>query len=110
MHGAPGTGAIDQAWTDVASRLPDVSRNAVAGSLLRRLLLAVRGFESDGFGPFVAAWDSLDAIAGRPVTLHRDGEAITGTARGISVRGSLLLETPDGLGEYLAGEVTFSPC
>jgi len=115
MTGAEGAKVIDQAWTDVASHRPGVSRNVLAGLVLAEMLRAVEAFQVEGFGPFESDWKRLDALAGRAVVLHRGERAISGVARGVSPHGALLLENigADGVSrvaEFTAGEVTFKPC
>ncbi|MBV8037443.1 biotin--[acetyl-CoA-carboxylase] ligase [Roseateles sp.] len=78
---------------------------ADATTTLDRLAPALRGmladFETLGFAPWQAAFARRDLAANRRV---RVGEQL-GTARGVSVRGELLLETAAGLVPCSGGEL-----
>ncbi|MFG6467494.1 biotin--[acetyl-CoA-carboxylase] ligase [Roseateles sp. BYS87W] len=79
---------------------------ATPASTLDRLALALRGLLADfaelGFGPWQAAFSRRDLTAGQRV---RIGDQ-TGTARGVSVRGELLLDTDHGLVPCSGGELS----
>ena len=79
---------------------------ATAGATLDRLAPALRGmladFETLGFAPWQAAFARRDLTAGRRV---RVGDQ-PGTARGVSSRGELLLETVAGIAPVTAGELS----
>lgn len=102
----PGLEQIDQAWTDVASGLPGVSRNQCAGALLDELVTSLVRFEQEGFDTFHAQWQARDALAGRPVEVTHQQKRIHGKALGISQRGGLLLDRAGTVAEYMAGEVS----
>jgi len=109
LAGEQGAGGIGQPWTDLGSHLPGVSRNAVAGHLLDRLVEAVARFEAEGFAPFRNTWERFDILAGRPVTLFQGATSLQGVARGVGPRGGLLLERAGEITEHLAGEVSSRP-
>lgn len=53
------------------------------------------------------AWDSLDCLAGKPVTAERKDKTIEGIARGIDASGALRIEEADGNTHLVhAGDVT----
>lgn len=101
-----GAEVIDQPWTDVASRLPQVSRNQLAAGLLSALLDHLVRFQRQGFAPFLEDWSGSDGLAGREIDVEHPSGRIRGTAQGVSIRGGLMVETPAGLRELHAGEVT----
>ena len=103
---SPGTGDIDQPWTDIASQAPAVSRNTLAANLLDHLVVNLKEFASDGFEPFMARWQSVDVLQGHEVELRHAGRKVTGISRGISGRGALLIQDGQGVGEYTAGEIS----
>jgi BirA family biotin operon repressor/biotin-[acetyl-CoA-carboxylase] ligase len=104
--GCRGTEAIDQAWTDVASGVQDISRNGLAAALLNALVLNLEQFASEGFDAFMDRWHELDVLSGQALELRHAGQRVRGVSRGISRRGALMLQTPQGVGEYTAGEIT----
>jgi BirA family biotin operon repressor/biotin-[acetyl-CoA-carboxylase] ligase len=106
MAGAPGLADIDRVWTDLASSLPGISRNGVAGLLIDEILAAVELFARDGFAPFRPEWDRLDVLRGRTICVQApDGEQ-RGRAAGLGPQGGLLLECAGVVSEHLAGEAT----
>lgn len=97
--------AIDQPWTDVSRQVRDVSRNRLAAALLNALVANLQKFPVEGFGPFAEHWAQRDELAGRDVEFHAPSGVVRGTARGISARGGLLLQSGENMQEYLSGEV-----
>ncbi|HMK85655.1 MAG TPA: biotin--[acetyl-CoA-carboxylase] ligase [Steroidobacteraceae bacterium] len=85
-----------------------VSRNALSAALLEALFGMLAEFERDGFGPFRAEWEALDALAARPARILSAGDgAILGLSRGVDKEGALLLEVGDGrLQRFVSGEVS----
>ena len=102
-------GCIEQPWTDVSSHLAGASRNELAALLLDELVRSMILYRTSGFGPFREAWDELDELAGKNVTLFGSGDGISGIARGLGERGGLLLEIDGEVREFHAGEVTARP-
>lgn len=102
----PGSCDIDQPWTDVASHVPGVSRNELAVALLECLLDSVASFSASGFVPFMDRWKVMDGLAGRDILLGHGSQQVRGTAKGISERGGLLLESDGAVREYHVGEVS----
>jgi len=107
--------AIDQPWTDLASRVPAAGaegfRDRLAGRLIGGLLAGLCRFGAEGFAPFHARWQRYDAVAGCAVVVTGDDGAQTGTALGITPNGALRvqLDAPAGtasIREFLAGEVS----
>lgn len=100
---------IDRPWTDLESSLDEAhrpcDRNALASSLLERLLNLLPRFEEHGFEPFREAWKEWDLLQNGPVTLETDDGPVTGTAVGVNEHGELLLENDGGVSAFSAGEV-----
>lgn len=104
-------GAIDQPWTALADELArsgqePVSRNALAAALLDELVEALQRFECEGFAPFRADWQCLDATADQPVRVESAGGALEGIARGIDPSGALIVEALGQRHRVHAGEVS----
>lgn len=104
--GTDGADAIDQPWIDVASRVRDVSRNRLAASLLATLVKHLVRFERQGFGVFLESWAEQDGLAGHEIRLAAPTGTIRGVARGISIRGGLMVAVEGELREMHAGEVS----
>lgn len=103
---------IDQPWTDLATvaatALPQ--RSALVAELLNTLLPMLAAFEAVGFAAWREAWGSLDAYAGKPVTVTIGAQRLAGIDRGVNERGALLLETASGLVPVHGGEVSLRAC
>jgi len=102
---------IEQPWCDLAAlatataALP--SRNAVAAALLARWLPALDEFDADGLAPFLRRYTALDALAGHPVAVHGDQQALTGTVLGLAEDGALQVRLDDGRERrFHSGEVS----
>ena len=106
MPAALGT-RIDQPWTDLAALAGgEVSRNALAGMLIDRLVDACGTYAERGLEPFRERWLAFDDLHGRAVRLHSGQRTIDGRYAGIAPSGALILETADGHSEHSAGEVS----
>ena len=99
-------GADRGAYASGHAALQALDPAATAAATLDRLAPALRAmladFETLGFAPWQAAFARRDLAAGRRV---RVGEQ-AGTARGVSPRGELLLETAAGLLPMSGGELS----
>lgn len=108
INGAlPSNVDIDQPYTDIFKETglrPD--RNVWAGALLVALLDMADEFREQGFSAFTERWQHLDAFAGREVLVLQGKEPVEGVARGVSPRGALQVETPEGIREFHGGEVS----
>ena len=101
-----GFDRIDQPWTDFArafGRIP--ARNALASRSANAILDACELYRDHGLARFVARWERLDALRGRPVRVLSAGTPLEGVARGIDADGALLVEHAAGLTRCDAGEV-----
>jgi BirA family biotin operon repressor/biotin-[acetyl-CoA-carboxylase] ligase len=102
--------AMGLAATDLKSAgLAEASRNEVAAALVSACLRGLITFEREGLKPFADEWRAADALRGRPVEVAAADEVTRGLARGIDVHGALLLETPQGVKRFIAGDVTVRP-
>lgn len=102
---------IDQPWCDLRALTPAgtkaPSRNAVAASVLARLLPALEEFDAVGLAPFLPRYAALDALSGSEVTVHGETLAQQGVALGLADDGALRVRLADG-GErrFHSGEVS----
>ena len=98
---------IDQPWCDLAMLSEARSRNAIAAVVLSHLLPALAEFDRDGLEPFLARYATLDALAGRAVTLHLHDGIVNAVAEGIAPDGALRVRLDDGAVRMLhSGEVS----
>jgi BirA family transcriptional regulator, biotin operon repressor / biotin---[acetyl-CoA-carboxylase] ligase len=99
--------ASGTAATDLASALqPLPARNAIAASLVSACVAGLLEFERQGLKPFIEDFRAADALRGRPVNVIAADGIARGVARGIDLRGALMLETPQGVRRFVSGDVT----
>lgn len=98
---------IDQPWCDLATLLGPVDRNAVAATVLDRLVPALDQFDAEGLAPFLSRYAALDALAGQPVTLIAPSGTREAVALGLADDGALRVRLSDGQEtRVLSGEVS----
>lgn len=84
-----------------------MERERLMAALLNAFCLALPLFELHGFKAFVAAWNALDAYAGKPVNILDQGNILhCGNAVGVDAAGCLLLDTAQGRKAIVAGDVS----
>ncbi len=99
--------AIDQAWTDLKMLLGEApNRNRVLGLVLQSIANHLQTFEQSGFAGFQKRWNELDIFINQPVEVHAGQSRQAGIARGVNVRGALLLEHDGVIREIHGGEVS----
>ncbi len=82
-------------------------RELVMAALLNRFSIALPAFAQNGFKEFAAAWNALDAYAGRTVNILDQGKILYGgAAAGVDDSGHLLLNTAQGRIAIVAGDVS----
>lgn len=86
--------------------LGTASRNSIAAALVSSCLKGLATFERAGLKPFIEEWRAADALRGRPVAVSGADGTARGLARGVDVHGALLIETPQGIRRFVAGDVT----
>ena len=97
---------IDQPVASLADAIqPPPSRNAVAASILSALSQTLTTFAARGFAAFTADWLTLDALAGRAVTLSLPDRTVSGIARGVDANGLLLIDIDGRVESFMAGHV-----
>ncbi len=97
--------ALDDLRTGTAWRREEVL-GAVVAALWRRLKV----FGREGFATMGHDYARRDALVGRAIVVHRDGEPpLHGTALGIDAAGWLRLDTPTGEVRLGVGEASVRP-
>ncbi len=95
------------AATDLASAVQPVpARNAVAAALVSACVGGLLEFEREGLKPFIEEFRGADALRGRTVNVSAADGVARGVARGIDLRGALMVETPHGIRRFISGDVT----
>lgn len=98
--------AIEQKWTALDLHHSGISRNALAGHVISRLLLMLLQFQDEGFEAFRARWQSLDGYSGQEVVIKTGAADIEGVADGVNETGGLRLITAAGVEIIKGGEVS----
>ena len=95
------------AATDLASAVQPVpARNVLAAALVSACVRGLMEFERAGLRPFIEEWRAADALRGRAVNVSAADGVARGVARGIDLRGALMVETPQGIQRFISGDVT----
>ncbi|MCW8828134.1 MAG: bifunctional biotin--[acetyl-CoA-carboxylase] ligase/biotin operon repressor BirA [Gammaproteobacteria bacterium] len=97
---------IDQPWTDLWQQGVRTGRNQLVGRLLHHLVKVVKEYQAGGLEAFRGEWSHYDITRDHEVTIHHGHGLIHGIARGVDQQGLLLLEQPEGVHRYAAGEVS----
>jgi len=100
--------AIDQPWSAAAGSA-SVSRNELAGRMIRSLLAAIDVFDQSGFEAFAPLWNEYNVYTDQTITVIRGDERISGVDRGVDGNGNLLLEVEGSVQVHNAGEVSMRP-
>ena len=87
----------------------ELSRNALAASMIEELQAMLMEFGRSGFAGFTDEWRTFDYLRGRQVTVSAGANTYTGTAVGIGADGALLLDENGKLRTVISGEVTLRP-
>jgi BirA family biotin operon repressor/biotin-[acetyl-CoA-carboxylase] ligase len=90
----------------LAELLPGVYAADALARVARPLVEAVKAFETFGFAPFQARFDSRDALRDRNVVLS---DGTQGTAHGTTEAGGLLVHTAAGMVAVTSSEVSVRP-
>lgn len=100
--------AVDQPWTDLATRLGKVpSRNQIVAELTNELVAVCECFEEGhGMKHYQAIWQAHDVLFNQPVTVSSVSQQRIGVARGIDESGALLIEEDGVLVALHGGEVS----
>ena len=97
---------VDQAVADVTERVPNASRNLLAGMVIDAVYNVCKQFERYGFAPMKPAYDTLHRFHGEAVSLIVGTEEIVGTVAGVGLDGALRLRTRSGVRSFIGGEVS----
>jgi BirA family biotin operon repressor/biotin-[acetyl-CoA-carboxylase] ligase len=100
--------SVDQPWTVLSSSVDSpIRRNALAASLIAKIVGALNAYEKNGFAISPKTWQQYDAFHEKSVVV-KQGEQIffTGISKGISESGGIIVEV-DGVQKVIkSGEVS----
>ena len=82
------------------------TRNVLIGALVDEIATMLMTFTQRGFEPFVEQWRQLDTLADAHVKIISGTETTYGTARGVEVDGTLLVDVDGQLRRFISGEVS----
>lgn len=82
------------------------ARNIIVAAIMSELVPMLRAFAIDGFGPFHASWQSLDAFADAPVKVINGPQSTQGIERGVDTDGALLVDVDGDIRKFVSGEVS----
>jgi BirA family biotin operon repressor/biotin-[acetyl-CoA-carboxylase] ligase len=84
----------------------DYDREELFREIMRSLESRYRAMLKNGFGGIIPLWVERSRIVGRRVSISQNGTVLTGTVKGLSVHGGLIMEH-DGVEQVLlAGDVS----
>jgi BirA family transcriptional regulator, biotin operon repressor / biotin---[acetyl-CoA-carboxylase] ligase len=86
-----------------------VSRNVLVAHIVEECMHGLTLFRESGFAAFHTAWNELDALRGRAITVQSVAESSVGFARGVDAHGQLLVENAGALAAHASGEVLVRP-
>jgi BirA family biotin operon repressor/biotin-[acetyl-CoA-carboxylase] ligase len=103
LHAALGRAGLFA--TSLAAELGhDVDRNAFAAAWLNALDRWARTWAESGPAAVLAAWRSLDIVAGRRVEVRANGEGYEGRAIGVDAAGNMMVDDTLGTRHTLTSE------
>lgn len=97
---------VTQPWADLSAYPVGHDRNRMLALLLESLFAALEQYSREGFAPFRAQWQALDAYRGKPVSVQLGEEWIFGLEDGVNPDGGIRLITDAGLRVFHGGEVS----
>ncbi|MCH9689349.1 MAG: biotin--[acetyl-CoA-carboxylase] ligase [Gammaproteobacteria bacterium] len=84
-------------------------RNQLIAELISALDEHLQVFIQQGFTPFIAAWNALDYLSNKTVTISQPNRSITGQGRGVNHAGYLMLEDDKGVTHVVSsGDTTLA--
>jgi BirA family biotin operon repressor/biotin-[acetyl-CoA-carboxylase] ligase len=82
------------------------NRNVLVGTVISELVAMLNTFARQGFAPFHKQWLQLDALASAPVKVINGNQTTLGTAHGVDVDGTLLVDVNGETQRFVSGEVS----
>jgi BirA family transcriptional regulator, biotin operon repressor / biotin---[acetyl-CoA-carboxylase] ligase len=100
-------GDLGQPHIDIRTALGrQVSRNALAASVISEICKVLHAMEDHGFETLRAQWGAYDLVVGRPVRVLSSEGVVTGEARRLDPSGALIVAVGRTLRRFHSGEVS----
>lgn len=110
MGATAAAATIDQPWVDVEEVAgKTISRNRLLGAVLDELLPLLADYQTERFGPWRGQWSARDALCDRRVRVIMGNTELSGTARGVSAQGALLVDAAGERHTIYGGEISLRP-
>lgn len=100
---------IGQPVSDLRAAGVKTSRNDLAVACIQSVSRYMDLFESEGFAPFVSAFNDMHLYQGKTCTLIQGNQNVVGRVNGIGLDGELILQTQQGEQRFHGGEVSLRP-
>ncbi|WP_298773429.1 bifunctional biotin--[acetyl-CoA-carboxylase] ligase/biotin operon repressor BirA [uncultured Shewanella sp.] len=97
---------IDQPWSDLSELKSRPNKTDLVIALQKQLQKDLRLFEAQGLAAFMTRWQAADLFLNQAVTLSMANNNVVGICKGIDEKGSILLETNQGIEAYVGGEIS----
>jgi BirA family transcriptional regulator, biotin operon repressor / biotin---[acetyl-CoA-carboxylase] ligase len=101
--------SIGQPVSDLHGAGVTAGRSALAVACVKAVSSYINLFESQGFAPFVSAFNDIHLYQGKTCTLIQGNQHIVGRVDGIGLDGELILHTQQGEQRFHGGEVSLRP-
>jgi BirA family biotin operon repressor/biotin-[acetyl-CoA-carboxylase] ligase len=99
---------VHQPWSSLEHTLnTKTDRNVVIAQIIQSILQGLDVFLKKGMEPILSAWSHYDFLEGKRISLNTSGKITTGTSRGITKQGYLVLECSSGnIKTFSCGDTT----
>jgi BirA family biotin operon repressor/biotin-[acetyl-CoA-carboxylase] ligase len=82
------------------------NRNQLVACVVSELVAMLNTFATEGFAPYHAAWQQLDALSAAPVKVISGAQTTLGIAQGVDLDGTLLVDVDGEIRRFVSGEVS----
>jgi BirA family transcriptional regulator, biotin operon repressor / biotin---[acetyl-CoA-carboxylase] ligase len=82
------------------------NRNQLVACVVSELVAMLNTFTTEGFAPYHAAWQQLDALSAVPVKVISGAQTTLGIAQGVDLDGTLLVDVEGEIRRFVSGEVS----
>jgi BirA family biotin operon repressor/biotin-[acetyl-CoA-carboxylase] ligase len=97
---------IDQPWTDLASHVHNLNKNALVAQLTHSLAKRLALYQRSGLSSMVEQWNRVNVYSNEVVTLSTGMRTWRGVCEGIDTQGGIVLRQDGELKSYYGGEIS----